>query len=162
MAINLNNTTPAAPSNTVNGSWQQDGSGNVSVNLPSAPKQLPASNVDATAQSANIAATTPSGLAVPTAGLYRVTATIIVTTAATTSSTLPSVVVTWTDKDNNAAQSYTVTPTNSGNVLTTFQQATVAINVSAANPIQYSTTGYASSGATAMQYAVHLKFELMN
>lgn len=34
MSINLSNTTPAAPSGTINGSWQSDVSGNVSVNFP--------------------------------------------------------------------------------------------------------------------------------
>jgi hypothetical protein len=34
MAINLNNTSPAAPSGSSNVLWQQDGSGNISASLP--------------------------------------------------------------------------------------------------------------------------------
>jgi len=118
---------------------------------------------DATAQGANIAPATlinaPSGPFAP--ALFRVTAYIIVTQAATTSSTLPSVVLTWTDRDNNTAQTFTLTPTNAGNLLTTLQQASMVISPKAVTNINYSTTGYASVGGTSMQYAVHIRVEAM-
>lgn len=34
MSTNFSSSTPAAPANTVNGTWQTDGSGNMSVNVP--------------------------------------------------------------------------------------------------------------------------------
>jgi hypothetical protein len=34
MSVNLNDSTPAAPAGTLNGLWQKDSSGNVSVNVP--------------------------------------------------------------------------------------------------------------------------------
>ena len=155
MAINLNNTTPAAPASNQNVLWQQDGSGNVSAYLPNTTQQFP--GVDLTTQAANIAATTL--LATPSAGVYRVSAYIIVTQVATTSSTMPSVVITWTDKDNTTAQTLTLTATSTGNALTTFAQAMAVLDATSGSNIQYSTTGYVSSGATPMQYALHLRIE---
>ena len=37
MASNFNDSTPAAPAGTTNVAWQQDGSGNISANVPTAP-----------------------------------------------------------------------------------------------------------------------------
>jgi predicted PurR-regulated permease PerM len=155
MAVNLNGTTPAAPASNTNVQFQQDGSGNISAYVPISAQEFPA--VDLITQAANIAATTL--LAVPAAGMYRVTAYIVITQVATTSSTLPSIVITWTDKDNNTGQSITLTATSAGNALTTVLQATCTLDAIAASNIQYSTTGYVSTGATPMQYAVHLRIE---
>lgn len=118
---------------------------------------LPAlyAKLDATAQVANIAAQTLYAVPAGSSGLYKVSAYIVVTSAGTTS-TLPSIVITWNDADTGQAQSITLTPTNSGNALTTYQQATCVISAQAGSNIQISTTGYASTG-TAMQYAVHAK-----
>lgn len=154
--INLNGTTPAAPANTVNGSWQVDGSGNVSVNVPASAQKV--ATVDLTAQAANIAATTAYTPA--SSGLVRIVAYIVVTQAATTSSTLPSVVITWTDRDNSTLQTFTLTAASpSGNTLTTYGQAVLVTSALAASNVQYATSSYASSGATPMQYAIHLKVE---
>lgn len=115
---------------------------------------------DRLAQGANIGAT---ALFTPSSGgfLYKISASAMVTQAATTSSTLPSVVISWTDADNNTAQSFTLCPTNSGNTLTTFQSASMLINAKNAVAINYSTTGYATSGATSMQYALHIRCEAL-
>lgn len=153
MAININRTLPAAPAGSTNINWQSDISGNVSGYVTS-PQSLVASNADLLAQTANIA---PINLvATPTAGIYLLAISIVVTQAATTSSILPSVVITWQDKDSGNAQSVTVTPTNAGNLLSTLQQATFVLS-SNATAIQVSTTGYASVGATPMQYALHIR-----
>lgn len=155
MAVNFNNTTPAAPANNTNVQWQQDVSGNISGYVPSSAQKV--ASVDLTAQVANIAAST---LVTPAASaLYKVSAYIVVTQAATTSSTLPSIVLTWTDQDNNTSESLTLTPTNTGNALTTYQQAVALLSVKNATNLQYSTTGYLSSGATGMQYAIHIRVE---
>lgn len=115
--------------------------------------------VNLAAQTAPIAGT--NLLSSAAAQMYRVSCYVVVTTAATTSSTLPSCVMGWTDGDNSTPQSFTLTPTNTGNALTTFQQAVMVLNAKAATAITYSTTGYASSGATAMQYAIHIRLEAM-
>ncbi len=114
---------------------------------------------DLTAQAANITAQT---LYTPAAtGLYRVSVSIIVTQAATTSSTLPSVVLAWTDGDNSTVQSFTMTATNAGNTLTTYATGTAIINAKLSTAISWTSTGYLSSGATPMQYAVHVRAEAL-
>jgi hypothetical protein len=112
---------------------------------------------DQTAQGGNIGATT---LFTPAASglLYRVTGLAMVTRAGTTS-TLPSIVLAWTDADNNTAQTFALTPTNAGNALTTSQQGSVIINPKGTIAVSYTTTGFASTGGTSMQYAVHLRIE---
>jgi hypothetical protein len=155
MSVNFSNTTPAAPGGATNILWQTDGSGNVSGYVTSFASAVV--SVDLTAQTANISPTT---LFTPTAsGRFRVSGYAIVTQAATTSSTLPSIVITWTDPDNSTAQSLTLTATAGGNLLTTYAQATGFISAKISTPIAYSTTGFASSGATPMQYALHIKLE---
>lgn len=157
MSVNLSSSTPAAPAGNVNVTYQTNGSGSVSGYVPQSAVQLP--SVNATAQAANIAAT--SLLATPSGRIYRIAAYVIVSQAATTSSTLPAVVITWTDQDNGQAQTITLTPTSAGNTLTTYQQATCVVNANVAAAIQYSTTGYVSVGATPMQYALHIRIEAL-
>lgn len=115
-------------------------------------------SVNLTAQTADIGATTlytpPSGQG----GLYRISAYIIVITVDGTSSTLPKVTIGWTDKDNSTAQTFDLTATDSGNLLTTLAQAAMVIDAIEAVAITYATSGYASGG-TPMAYALHLKIE---
>lgn len=157
MSINFSNTTPAAPTGSVNAQFQTDGSGNVSFYVPKSAAELTGYNN--TAQTANIAST--ALVTSPTAGRYRVSVYIVVTTAATTSSTLPKVTVTWNDADNGQAQTLDLTATNSGNALTTFAQGAALLNVGASANLNFSTSGYASTGATAMQYAIHITVEAL-
>jgi hypothetical protein len=159
MAVNFSSSTPAAPAGKVNVTYQTDGSGNVSAYVPAASTLVTASNIDLTAQTANVAAA--NLIASPTSGVYKVSAYIVVTTVAGVSSTLPSVVLTWTDQNSGQAQTLTLTPTNAGNTLTTYQQAVAVLSASNAAAIQYSTTGYASNAASVMQYALHIRIEQM-
>jgi hypothetical protein len=115
--------------------------------------------VDLVTQGANIGSTTL--YTVPTAGLYRISCYAIVTRVATTSSTLPSCIVGWTDKDNATIQSVAVCGGGSGNTLTQFCIGTAVVDSAAAVTIQYSTTGYASTGGTSMQYAIHIRLEAL-
>jgi hypothetical protein len=154
MSVNFSNTTPAAVAGNTNVSWQTDGSGNISGYVPNAATNT--SPINLTAQGANISATTILTPAV--AGVYRVSAYIIVTRAATTSSTLPSVTISWTDANNATGQTFLLTPTNAGNLLTTFQQNTMVLN-SATNAIQYTVASYASVGGTSMQFALAIRTE---
>lgn len=159
MAINLNNSTPAAPAGSTNVTWQKDTSGNVSAYVTAAP-ELTGDNVDLTAQSADISAT--DILTSPTSGLYRVSMYISVSQVASgTGSTLPSVILTWTDQDSAQSMSLTATPTSTGNALTTVEQATAVLSVSATAAITYATSGYASNGTTAMNFSLHIRLEAL-
>lgn len=116
---------------------------------------------DLTAQSANVGSTNLYTVPSTGAGMYRVSCYVIVTTAATTSSTLPSCNLIWVDKDNSNSQSANVTATSAANTLTTYTQGTTIISVAASTSVTWSTAGYATSGATSMVYAVHIKIEAM-
>lgn len=157
MPSNFNDTTPAAPALGVNVKWQTDGNGNDSAYL--AGGGIPTTAIDLTAQTANITPTTLYAVPASFSGLYRVTVFIIVTQAATTSSTLPAVSVVFTDNDNNTSQTLAVTAVNTGNVLTTFEQGDAVINVKDSTTIQYKTTGTTTVGATPLNYAVHIRIE---
>ena len=158
MASNFNHTTPAAPAGNQNVTFQTDGAGNDSAYVPAAARQLTASNVDLTAQVANITTTT---LYTPSAsGVYRVSAYIIVTSVSSPGSTLPSLTIGWTDADSSAAQTLVLTPTNTGNALTTLQEATMTFNALTAVAITYATGSYASGG-TPMAYSLHIRIEAL-
>jgi hypothetical protein len=125
---------------------------------------------DATAQAANIGLTTLYTVPASGAGMYRISAYAVVTQAATTSSTLPNVQVSFTDNDTGITGlgPYSFTGTNTGNsvgasnsIPATPAAESAILNAKASTNIQYATTGYASSGATPMQYAVHIKLEYL-
>lgn len=102
---------------------------------------------DATGQGANVGVTTLYVVPATGAGMYRASCYVIVTTAATTSSTLPSCNLIWTDNDNSNNQSANVTATQSGNTVTTYAQGATIISVKASTSVTWSTAGYATSGA---------------
>jgi hypothetical protein len=157
MASNFNNTLPVAPSGSINVKFQTDGSGNDSAYVPASAQELVVSNLDLTGQSANITTTT---LFTPSAsGIYRISSYIIVTTVDGASSTLPSVTIGWTDTDNSTAQTLVITPTNAGNLLTTYQQATAVIDAKTAIAVTYATGSYASGTPATMKYALHIRIE---
>lgn len=120
-----------------------------------------------TTQNANIGPTSLYVVPANKPGMYRFSCTINVTLIAGTSSTLPGCQVRWTDLDTNTAQAVSVTGTNSSNVLGTsgqvsgFQVGNGSINVKESTTIQYSTSGYASAGAPAMTYVLHIKLEYL-
>ena len=117
--------------------------------------------VDATAQGANIGSA--NAHTVSASGRYRVSAYLVVTQAATSSSTLPKCRIGWTDVDSNTAIStMDLTATSAGNTVgTTYSYASAVISVKTATNIAYDTTSYATSGATSMQYAFHLVVEAL-
>jgi hypothetical protein len=127
--------------------------------------------VNLTAQAANIGTT---NIVTPTAnGFYRIGCYLVVTQAATTSSTLPSCVLFYTDADTSIGGSATLTSTSTANTVGTSS----ATNGAAPNPvsattvgsavffaktgvaISYGTSNYSSVGGTPMQYALHLRLE---
>jgi hypothetical protein len=123
---------------------------------------------DATAQSANIATTTLYTVPANGAGMYRVSCYVVVTRAATTSSTMPACTVGWVDADTAVFANPYVSTTSTANAVgpSSAWQAgggtgLMIINVAANTNIQYTTSSYASSGATPMLYAVHIKLEYL-
>ena len=119
------------------------------------PKQ--AAVVSLITQAANIGVTTV--FAVVTSGFYRITAQIIRTQIATTSSTLPSLTLAWTDGNNSAAGSSTLFATNATNTLVQVTPLQAIMYAKAGTNITYTTAGYVSSGASPMQYALNIKCE---
>ncbi|SRR6266496_1318494 len=156
MSVNLSSTVPAAPSGATNIVWQKDGAGNVSAYTTSAV-ELTGNGFDATAQVADIAST--DLITTPTAGRYRVSAYIIVTTVDGASSTLPKITLAWDDADNGQPQTFDITATSAGNALTTLKFGDAFISVGASSPLQFSTSGYASGTPSTMQFAIHITVE---
>ena len=94
-----------------------------------------------------------------TGGIFRISVNIVVTQAATSSSTLPSLSVVWTDADSSQSLSLQLTPTDTGNLLTTVHSGTAIIYPLANSTVQLSISGYASSGATPMKFSLHIRAE---
>lgn len=124
-------------------------------------------SVDLVTQAAAISATTIVTPAVT--GWYRINAYVKVTRAATTSSTLGALTITYTDGTDSVAQSQVVglqtqagaiATTNAGNTTASKLAGNVAIYAKAGVAIQYA-IAYTSSGTTTMQYEAHLKLETL-
>jgi hypothetical protein len=124
---------------------------------------------DATAQQANIGNTQLYAVPANGAGTYRVSGYVVITQAATTSSTLPGAQVVYTDNDTNVGSiTPNITQLNSAGTAgsssataAAAQAGAVTFQAKAGTSIQYATSGYASSGATPMQYALHIKLEYL-
>ncbi len=158
MSVNISSSTPAAPPGSSLVQWQTDGSGNVSGYITSAV-ELTGDGFSATAQTADIGTTDLDSS--PTAGRYRVSGYIIVTTVDGVSSTLPSIIITWNDADNGQAQTFTLTPTDTGNTLTTVDFNTAFISAGSSAPISFSTSGYASGTPATMQFSIYITLEAL-
>jgi len=129
--------------------------------------------VDLTAQGASIGSTSAYAVPATGAGLYRISIYGVVSQAATTSSTLPTACVIWTDRDSSGAQQqiFNVTAsglTNTSNTTSTSEYGTIVVNAKLSTTINYAfgnaCTGgsaYASVGATSMQYAVRVRVEAL-
>lgn len=120
--------------------------------------------VDLTTQGAAIAATT---ITTPgAAGQWMVCYNAKVTRAATTSSTLGPFQIKYTDNDDSTTPSVpstAVTGVNqaTGNSTTTAVSGCYLANVKASTALQY-VMGYTSSGATTMQYELHIRARKLN
>jgi len=103
-------------------------------------------------------------------GTYRATCNIVITRAATTSSTLPQCGITYTDQDSSGGEAVLYTATNTANALAVLGTINTTANgpspggmmqVAAGTLISVYTSGYVSSGATSMAYAVRVKLEYL-
>ncbi len=136
------------------------------IHAAAATESVVGSPINRTGLAANVgqtvAYTVPSG----SPGWYRLSCYVVLTQAATTSSTLPTCQMNFYDNDTGVQK--TVTLTYGGQT-----QNTVGLNGNNGSPagtapvyagagaINYYTSSYASSGATAMQYAMHVKVEYL-
>jgi hypothetical protein len=126
--------------------------------------------VDLVSQAANISGTQLCILPSFNA-LYRIHCYVVVTQAATTSSTMPACLIAWTDSDSGVSQSAVQITSSSGantlglnslNVATSGNTTgTALISGKPGSVVNFQTSGYASSGATPMQYAIHIRTELV-
>lgn len=113
-----------------------------------------------TAQTANV--NVPALYAVPVSGMYRVSAFVALSQAATTSSTMPSVSVNYTEAiTGTVVQDNNVTAQGTNNVIGTHSGGSAVILCQQGSNIGYVTSGYASVGATAMHYGVQVKIEFL-
>lgn len=132
-----------------------------------APGGIAVNAVDLTAQGANCATQT---FVTPAAnGYYRLSINLTITQAATTSSSTPIVTFNYTDAGSSTAQSFNVLGSSSSNSLG--QQGIMANGLFSTLPpffgvfaksgvaITLTCAGYATSGATPMQYALHGRLE---
>jgi hypothetical protein len=112
--------------------------------------------------------TGPTTLVTPAAnGFYRFSCYVVTTRAATSSSTLPQCQVNWQDADTAVAEVYITTVGSTANTLGVVGQMTTGatsgpnsfLYAKSGVAITYQTTNYATSGATSMQYAVHVRLE---
>ena len=112
-----------------------------------------AAKLTGSAQAANIGSQTL--VAVPaTNTLYQICWYAAETQAATSSSTMPSVTITWNDATDNVSRTYNLSGYNSstGNATWVVGSQCNLFNAKASTNVQIVGTGYASSGATSMQY----------
>jgi len=104
------------------------------------------------AQAANLAETTI--FTTTYTGWYTVCAEIDQTQVATTSGTLPNVIVYWTRGTDGTATDAAATYSNTVNAIWNNAAACIPVYALAGSNIAYQTTGYASSGTTPLQYAL--------
>jgi hypothetical protein len=123
--------------------------------------------VDLTAQSAAQSTTTLYAVPASGAGVYRVCWSAKFTRAATTSSTLGALTVTFTDPDGVTVTQTCAAMNNSGGIVTAATSNSTStvimgipltLNVKASTNITFA-FAYASSGTTTMQYNLHIRLE---
>ncbi len=127
--------------------------------------------VDLTAQAAAIATTTLYAVPASGAGVYRVNWYAKLTRAATTSSVMGALTITFTDPSGVAVTMTAAGLTNAGAIATTrttnsttntgvLNGVPLVINANASTNIQYA-MAYTSVGATTMQYTLRIKVEAL-
>ena len=115
-----------------------------------------------TALAANYNAGAAKTMFTPTgAAMYRISFFQAIQQAATTSSTTPSLTLGYTDAGGIARTLVLVTSDSSNLTTSAPQQGTVEIFTNGSTAVTITSTGYASSGATAMQYVLAVTAEAL-
>ena len=93
-------------------------------------------------------------------GLFRLSVYVVVTRAATSTSTLPALSVSFTDQLTSVAVTIPITTTQSGNAIgSTLAFGSIMCDALSSATINISTASYASSGATTMGYEILYNLE---
>lgn len=132
-------------------------------------RQKSANAIDQTGLTANVGASTLLATGSVLGGLYRVTAHVVLTTAASVSSTLPNVQVVYTDAQTSTSITIDATPILgavglgqtgllTANSVGLTSSGIISVNAKAGTVIQYQTVNYASTAA-GMAYALHIRIE---
>lgn len=121
---------------------------------------------DLFAQQANIALTPLFTVPLNSGGMYLITFVAGTTQAATTSSTIPNLQLQYTDGDTvsgvsnpGIANSSGTSPTS--NSVGAETSSVTVVNLKAGSVFSWGTVNYASSGATPMQFAAHIKVQFL-
>lgn len=117
--------------------------------------------VNSTGNTANISSTTLYAVPSGGAGFYRVSAYLVETTAASTSSTLPSLTLTWLDETGTSQTATIVSGGSASNTVGTYARGDFTVYSEASQNISYATTGYTSVGGTSMAYSVRIRLEYL-
>jgi hypothetical protein len=163
MSTNWNNSTPAAPSGATNVTFQNDGSGNISAYLTTPATivtnaTLPILQPTLTANyNAGGAKTifTPSAVTV-----LRVSWSQAIVVAATTSSTFPSLTLSWTDV-GGISRTQQLVATSATNTTAVQSQGDTIIYTNNAGPVAVTSASYASNAAAQMTYALAIFAEIL-
>ena len=166
MSTNWNNTTPAAPSGSVNVTFQNDGSGNMSAYVSGSASVvtntvLPILSPTLTANyNAGSAQTifTPSAVTV-----LRVSWSQAIVVAATTgaaTSTFPSLTLSWTDV-GGITRTQTLVSTSTTNTTAVQSQGVTVIYTNNSGPVSVTSASYASNTAAQMTYALTVYAEAL-
>jgi len=145
---------------------QYNNIGTVSNGVPSELGQI-----NTTGLTANVASATLYAVPAASGGLYRISALVVETTAASVSSTLPNVQIIYTDVDTNGSVTIDATPVLgvagvgqtgalTANTVGTTATGVIVVDAKASTNISYQTVNYASSIA-GMTYAIHLRAEAL-
>lgn len=164
--VGVLNASPSFTGTVAMAAWTSTGKATNYNNVATVANGLSAiyGQVNNITAAANIAATTAYAVPAAGVGMYKVSFYVAVKTVGTTS-TLPDIVIKWTDQDNSTVQTspsfQAVTPT--GNSLTTQFSGEYIVSAKASTNIQYQTgsvTAYASTG-TPMVYVVRIRVEAL-
>lgn len=94
------------------------------------------------------------------AGMYRISVYMATTTAATSSSTMPSITIGWTDA-GGTARTKALIATSAGNTTTYQVDADMRVYTNGSTAVTLTCAGYASSGGTALAYCLGITAEQM-
>lgn len=158
MAINLNNLLPAPPAGSTNVLWQEDVSGNVSAYVTCPDIVFVSLNPSLLA---NYNAGSAQTLFTPSvAAAYRISVSQAIVTVGSSSSTFPSLTLSWTDV-GGIARTKQLVATSTTN-LTTVETDTIAtIYTNGSTAVQVQSASYATSGTYPMAYALAIVAELL-
>lgn len=161
-------TLPAFAQTTVIGASPSSGSNSGGGGSTNAASVIIARS-DLTGQTGNVSPTAFYTIPASAGGHYRIRCYVVETTAASTASTLPTCAFSYTDQDTQIAQSGTyLTQSGIGNAVGynsvsagLVQPGEAEFVAKAQTSVSVSTSNYASSGTTAMQYALHVTLEYL-